>query len=225
MNCEISNCGSGIEAAGAPVPLFRPSRRSLEAPPVGPRAPFAEWTSMRRAKTSIDDARGFTLLELTVVVALIGIVMLFALPRVDAMMAGRSAARVSRRIGLVCRQLRADAVRLQKPHRLIIDFDAQRITWRQDATDPPEAPQTGGKGISLSGPVRLLDVIDASGRKTMDGKAAIRFYPAGYADLALIHLRDGDARTVSLRIEPFLPHCLQAEGYLGIDDRMAEHGS
>ena len=180
---------------------------------------------MSRDTDRIEEAGGFTLLELTVVVALIGIVMAFALPRVDAMMAGRSVDRVSRKICLACRQLRVDAVRLQVPHHLVIDLDAQRIYWRRDSADPPEAIEDVAEAMALSGPARILDVTDASGRKTVDGKAVIRFHPAGYADLAMIHLRDGDARTVSLRIEPFLPRCLDAQGYLGLDDRISGHGS
>lgn len=177
---------------------------------------------MIRKTPDIDDARGFTLLELTVVVALIGIVLIFAMPRVDAMMAGRSVDRIARRVCLATRQLRVDAIRLQETHRLLVDLDAQRIRWRRDM--PPETVESPAKGLILSGKSRILDVVDSSGRKTVSGEAAIRFHPAGYADMALIHMKGEDQRVLTLRIEPFLTRCFAWEGYLGLEDRTADHG-
>jgi prepilin-type N-terminal cleavage/methylation domain-containing protein len=171
-----------------------------------------------REKSQTGGEAGFTLIELTVVVALVGIVMVFALPRVDSMMAGRDADRISRRLSLTMRELRTEAVRNQVLHTLHLDLDAQRIWWSRDGMSETDLQNAYARSLVLAGDVVLLDVAYPGERIVADGQADIRFFPKGYSEMAVIHLTEGEGARTTLRIEPFLPGCRVYEGYVALSD-------
>ena len=173
---------------------------------------------MHRKRASTTDEAAFTLMELVVVVALISIVLVFALPRVGEVLAGRSTDRLSRWICRTSRQLRTEAIRTHTQCQLRIDMDAQRIWWEKGTMSESEGEKAKEAGLILSEKVRIADVVYADGHRVSTEVADIRFHPAGYADLALIHIAGPDAEKSTLRISPFLPRCRQQEGAAGLSD-------
>ncbi|MBI9084280.1 MAG: prepilin-type N-terminal cleavage/methylation domain-containing protein [Desulfobacterales bacterium] len=163
--------------------------------------------------------KGFTLLELTLVVALMGIVLAFAIPRFESRRQADDTDRASRWIRLTVQQLKTDALRSQHRHALHLDLDAQKMWWTHDAMSDVEIQSAVDAGITLSGKVRIQGVELPGKTMVSEGQAVIRFYPAGYSGMAMIHLAENQDRPISISIEPFLPHSRQYEGQVALADR------
>jgi len=161
---------------------------------------------------------GFTLIELIVVIALMGVMLFFSLPRLQANPFDKGVNRATHwligRIGM----LRENAVRNGKNCSLHLDLDAGRIWETSAAMTPQEVEQAALEdNFRLPADVRLVDVQYAAGGKQNSGQAQITFYRTGYADKVLIHLQENGTYR-SLLVEPFLSEVVVFQKYAGFDD-------
>lgn len=148
--------------------------------------------------------RGYTLIELSVVVLIVGLTMLLASPRVhDAVLNDELKAAAGRLIAAVD-LLRDEAVRERTEYHLHLDL-ARQTFWSSpaDATAEKRA-ELEKKAAPLPAEVRLQEVRRAYEGRTVEGEVVLRFSPKGYADPAVIHLAKGE-RAVTLVVNPFLP--------------------
>jgi prepilin-type N-terminal cleavage/methylation domain-containing protein len=173
--------------------------------------------------------RGFTLIELIVVIALISVMLVFAVPRLHTDLLASDTRTVSKWVVLTVKRLKQESVRRQLLHRLRIDLDAGRMWTEIEAPAPAaetEAPgedtQGGGtearktvKGAELELPSghRLVDVQFAGREPSAAGVVDIRFYREGYCDYALIHMENENAEPITYALEPFLPQVEIYEKY------------
>jgi general secretion pathway protein H len=147
---------------------------------------------------------GFTLIELIVVMALMGIVLFVSVPRIEGTFLQDDAKKSSRWLIAKIQMLRENAVREQVDFLLHLDLDTNRI-WETHASMTAEALQDSADNAqSPPGMVRLAAVNFPRREAIRSGQTALHFYRAGYSDKALIQLLDGD-RPVTLLVEPFLP--------------------
>lgn len=160
------------------------------------------------------DARGFTLIEVTVVVFLIGILLLVAMPRLPEAPLADHSRKTSRWLVLKIKDLKQRAVREQKVYSLQVDIDGNRF-WitREDMTEEQKMAAEE-QAYRPGGTVRVVDVEFPQQELSGVGAAEIRFYPRGYSDRAMVHVDDGDQR-FSFRIEPFLSRVKIYESYVG----------
>ena len=79
--------------------------------------------------------RGYTLIEVTVVVVLVGVILLLAVPRVQATVTNDRMRSAVRNLSGMARELKASAAREQVDHYLHLDLD-KRLVWntRDDMT-------------------------------------------------------------------------------------------
>jgi general secretion pathway protein H len=146
---------------------------------------------------------GFTLIELIVVMALMGIVLFVSVPRIEGTFLQDDAKKSSRWLIAKIQTLRENAVREQVDFLLHLDLDANRI-WETHASMTPEALQDSADNAqSPPGKVRLAAVNFPRREAITAGRTALHFYHAGYSDKALIQMLDGD-RPITLLVEPFL---------------------
>jgi prepilin-type N-terminal cleavage/methylation domain-containing protein len=161
---------------------------------------------------------GFTLIELTVVIALISIVFFVTLPRIKNDIFVDQTKKTSRWLLANVRYLKEASVRDQKDHTLHVDMDNGKfwITQALTTEEMLEKPDTGG--LTLSDGIRILDVAFAGHRKMTDDVAQIQFYAKGYSDDAMIHMVNENDRELSYHISPFLPHMKIIEGYVELEE-------
>jgi len=159
--------------------------------------------------------KGYTLIEIAVVVVLVGVILLLAVPRVQDTVTGDRMRSAVRNLAGAARELRAEAVREQVDHFLHIDLD-RRVAWntRDDMTAEVRTVRRSQARPLPSG-VRIADVALADEGKKNQGEVVIRFFRQGYVQPAAIHLTDDD-RTMTLIFQPFLSTFEVKDSYVDV---------
>lgn len=149
---------------------------------------------MEGARHQVNRARGFTLLEILVVLALAAIILALVLPRLGGGLEGLRVRTASRQVAALLRSARVQAV-----------------AWRQTVTvtaDPRggtllvEPPGRTGAPSRLAMPqgVRLA-VLDEAARPRGDRPTRIRFSPRGGSDGGALAVT-GAGRRISIVVDP-----------------------
>jgi prepilin-type N-terminal cleavage/methylation domain-containing protein len=169
----------------------------------------------------IRNNQGFTLIELVTVMAVMGIVLFFTLPRFDAFNPFGASMTPTGKLLLLIEQLKSQTLETQQTYLLKIDTATGRV-W---ATSPDLVPRTGGIPEKESPPEPLIFFVDGSSiedvkiaSRTMDnegygGEIIIRFSGNGYSDQAFIYIQEND-RGLTVVIEPFLPRAQLLNGHV-----------
>jgi prepilin-type N-terminal cleavage/methylation domain-containing protein len=149
------------------------------------------------------DIKGYTLIEISVVIVLVGVILLMAVPRVRDTITNDRMRSAARHLSGTARELRANAVREQVDHYLHMDLD-KRLVWntRDDMTAENRTLRRS-QARSLPSGVRITDVALVDVGKKNEGEVIIRFFSQGYVQPAAIHLTD-DERVMTLLFQPFL---------------------
>jgi len=125
--------------------------------------------------------RGFTLIELVVVLAVAALLMTVVPPLISAALPGVELKAAARRTAATLRLARETAIRTGVDTVLVVDVEERLL----------ELP--GFRTVSL--PRRLRVKLDAAQREMLDDqRGAIRFFPDGSSTGGVILLARGDAR-------------------------------
>jgi prepilin-type N-terminal cleavage/methylation domain-containing protein len=161
--------------------------------------------------------RGYTLIELIVVIALLGIMIGFSVPRLHDTLYLDDSRKASRWIIGKLNALREAAIQEQKTYILHIDMDSNRI-WDTEATmSEDNRLEAALNSKALPGDMQVIDVEFPIGGKVSTGRADIRFYKSGYSDKAMIHVQDNEEQ-LSFLIEPFLTKVTLYDKYASFED-------
>ena len=172
---------------------------------------------------------GFTLLELSVVVFIIGLLVTIALPRFGSIGRARLESSTKRLASLV-RYLGSEAAFKSRLYRLHYDLDEQTywvsvLAAGQDRTGRAEFiddPDPLAQRVQLPPTITFADVRLPSVGQVSRGNVYTHFYPQGYTDPTVIHLRDQEARVMTVTIPPLTGEVRVFAGY--VDGTLAEAG-
>jgi prepilin-type N-terminal cleavage/methylation domain-containing protein len=156
--------------------------------------------TMNRANTT----KGYTLIEMAVVVALIGMILAVSIPRFRYSLLTDNLKSVTRRIIGTVKEIRNDAIREQKIYFLYLDIDSNRLWIEPAEMGEEERAKTRERAFTLPDDTRIIDVWRNEGGKQVDGEVAIRFTKKGYVQYTAIHLGADDGREFTLILSPFL---------------------
>jgi len=160
---------------------------------------------------------GFTLIELIAVLALMGVVLFVAIPRIEGNPFLDDTKESSRWLIAKIRAVRESAVREQKDYVLHIDLDANRI-WDTEAGLAEEpAEKAAMEAHRLPDAFRIADVQYPHQEPRTNGQAQINFYRSGFTDKALIHVLDGDSH-LTFVVETFLTDVRILASYASFED-------
>lgn len=163
-----------------------------------------------RAGTSTES--GFTLIELTLVIALLGLLLGLVIPKLPAIGANQLDA-TARRIAGTVRHLYNEAALSGQEHRLAFNLDKNSLGGRKLESDGEVVIVTGsGRDHSLSSSVDIVDVSIPGRNKVTSGQIASRIFPVGWMDETIIHLKS-DTRTLTLHLQPLTGVTDIYEGY------------
>ena len=148
--------------------------------------------------------RGFTLIEMIVVTALISIMLVVAIPRLEGGLFSDGSDETARWIIATVRGLKEKAVVENKTYLLNVSPDVQRLWITEAGMADTEADAARETGYSLPRGVNIDHVAFSQTERVSSGTVPIAFYPKGYSDKAVIRMRTNDGDRLAFFIEPFL---------------------
>jgi len=160
---------------------------------------------------------GFTLIELIVVIALISIMLVYSIPRLQDNPFLDESKKSSRWIIGKVQSLRENAIRNQKRYTLHFDLDTGRIWDTTEMLSTEEAESAALDAYVLPENLRIMDIEYPIAGQVSTGLADVTFYKEGYTDKVMIHMADGE-ENISLLIEPFISTVKIFEKYAGFED-------
>jgi prepilin-type N-terminal cleavage/methylation domain-containing protein len=161
-----------------------------------------------------DDNGGYTLLELIVVIALISIMLAFAIPRLEDSLFVDNSKVASRWLLINIPALKTKAVREQTVLALRFSFSEAKAWVVGPDTGEQAAEKYEAAAYTFPEGIKILDIDYPDREGVSTGEADIFFYPKGYSDWAIIHMEDADGNRYSFVVEPFLPKIKRVDEYL-----------
>lgn len=160
---------------------------------------------------------GFTLLELIIVVALIGLLLVVSVPAMRDTLFDDPLKSASRKIIGYIGGVREKAIREQQSYLLYIDIDENRLWYIQEREERPGKQEPPEKGaLQLHEDVDLRDIWAKTTGTTSRGVPELWVSRQGYLDQTILHLENDDGDGLSLVISPLLPGIDVQEGYYEI---------
>lgn len=162
-----------------------------------------EKVSIRTSTTGKLNKRGFTLVEILLVIVLIAIVIALAVPSTRDVLSGDSLKKASRQFIGLERKLRVEAVRDQMDYILCIDVpNAAYWIISSDMTSEKQA-EVKKRQQHLPHDVAITDIVDENNKKNSTGESRIIFKKSNICSPAIIHLAYQEDK-MTLVINPFL---------------------
>ncbi len=148
-------------------------------------------------------ARGFTLVELAMVILVLGIVMATVMPRFVGTLERQHLRSTINIVQGTVRYLYAYAALTKRVYRLTFDLDRQvmSVCYLDGETCRLEASRELREYVFPAN-IRVLDVVSPQGVKTREGEAVTHFFPEGLVEPSVIHLATVSNQRVTLMIEP-----------------------
>ena len=167
---------------------------------------------------SFERIKGFTLIELIVVISLISIMLFFAVPRFQSNVLSDSTKEVSRWILLKIPYIKENAAREQRRYILHVSLGSNKLWITHEAMLQEALQSAETNAYKLPEDIKLLDVEYPDQQKISVGQADIYFNERGYSDKAIIHLENDDNEKFSFLIEPFLLRVRLYNSYAEFED-------
>ena len=171
-------------------------------------------------------SKGFTLLELMVVMVLISLLTAFAIPKLRTSLFTDQLKTTTRKILGRISEARQEAVRRNTDYFLYFDLEQNSMSSiqdeKEDEKEEDEQSEAGSEYV-IPDSVQVVDVMSVHGGKQTQGRAAIRFSKKGYVDKTLIHLRSDDDEDMTILLSPFLGVSKLFDAYVDLEDERVRY--
>jgi type II secretion system protein H len=190
--------------------------------PVTKLTPLIPSLSSASLKPPASSLQGFTLLELSLVLFIIGLLVTVLVPRLGGLEHARLETSAKRLAALV-RYLHGEAAFRGQTYRIQYDLDQHR--YEVQVLTPSQATKTFvadesplSQTVQLPTNVTFADIRVPSVGRVRAGQVFTHFYPQGYTDPTVVHLRDQQSRTMTVIIPPITGEAAVYEGYVDAHD-------
>lgn len=166
---------------------------------------------------SAGEENGFTLIELIVVTALIGIMLSLSVPALrTALFTDPLKSSVRKVIGLVT-GVRELAVRSQQPYLLHISQQENRIWYEKDSLkkDLLETGKENSASLTLPESVSISKILAKTGDNSEQDQTIIWINRQGYMGNTIIQLEDTDGNHLNVEFYTFLEPALVSDDLAG----------
>lgn len=147
---------------------------------------------------------GFTLIELSMVLIIIGVISVFAVPRFKDLLWHGDIKAAVRKLSSVIRYTHNRTAISKMRHRLNYDLDANRywVTLRDAEGKFVDDRSTLNKNMALPHKVMFKDVFTHREGEEIHGVAYTEFIPNGLVENTVIHLENDEEKVFTLMIKP-----------------------
>jgi prepilin-type N-terminal cleavage/methylation domain-containing protein len=161
---------------------------------------------------------GFTLIELTMVILLVGFMLSFTLPRIRDVALSDNLKSTVRTLTSTIKELRYQAIQDNQEYFLKYNFTSKKF-WN-DSPYLSEEDRAAAFKNAFSPPsdVRVIDICLKNDEKYLSGTISLSFSREGYISPSVIHLGSDDGRQFTLSLRPFLGNVDVLEEYVEIED-------
>jgi len=153
---------------------------------------------------SADYRRGFTLLELIVVCALIGIMLVVSAPTLRNAFIDDQLKATSRRVIGFVNGVRELAAREQQSYFLNIDRNENQIWYEKDVKIAVEEKDNNLQKLIFPPEIQLSEIWTKSEGIYSEDQNRIWVNRKGYMDQTVLHLEDDAGNVISLHFSPFV---------------------
>ena len=161
---------------------------------------------------------GFTLIELTMVIILLGFMLSLTLPRLRDVALSDNLKNTIRKMTAMVNEIRYQAIKDNTEYYLIYDFGSNQF-WVDSPYFTEEEHFAAKEGaFSLPSDIRVIDIYFKGGEQKSDGAIYIVFSKEGYIIPTIIHFGSNDGRRFTFVLRPFLGDVEVLEEYVGIED-------
>lgn len=162
--------------------------------------------------------RGYTLIELSIILILLGVILLFALPKLDSIGDVRLRS-TARKLAATIQSLFDESILKRAPYQLVFDIGERTYSIVETGVNPEssEVIETTKRQVNLPDKTYIKDIVTPIDGKITEGKIVIRFYPDGFADKNVIHLSNGK-KDYTLVTTPLSGKVKILEGYVEIQE-------
>ena len=176
------------------------------------------WNRPPSKQHILRDIRGFTLIELTMVILLAGLLLSLTIPRFRDAVLSDNLKGTTRKLIVKIDELRDASLRNHKDYVLQFDLEANRYWVEDSGMSELERAAAREQPSTFPEDVRILDIWFLGAGKQATGEASIWFYRKGYVRPSLIHLSSGDGRKFTLELRPFMRKVKVTEGYVEFEN-------
>ncbi len=176
---------------------------------------------MQILRAGISNERGVTLVELSVVILLLGLIMVFAVPRFGDMLGGRRLQSSANMLVGTARYLANQAAANRQLLLLNYNFkenDFWVTAYDQEGKLVEVKSNLTGRRKLLPG-VQFVDIITPHAGKVTEGEVFTQFFPNGLVENTTIHLRNGDGEEYTVIIHPVAGRATVYKGYVEQEQR------
>lgn len=161
----------------------------------------------------LNNQRGFTLIEMTLVVLLLGLLANLTLPLLSSMEVDRLNA-TARRISGTVKYLYNEAIMTGLEQRLVFDLaDNSFITAQLDPDGELRENSGPGRRYQFPESVRIESIFQPQRGERREGQITTAMLPGGWLEETIIHLRNDKDRQMTLRLVPLTGTTELFEGY------------
>jgi prepilin-type N-terminal cleavage/methylation domain-containing protein len=159
--------------------------------------------------------RGFTLLELSLVILIIGVVLALVLPNLGTPKARLEKEREIEKFSQTIKYLYNLSQVQNKEISLLFDLNANKF-WAISFTteDDEEITDYLIPEKKLGSSLRMKDIIDSEGNKVTEGIVPLAFHPSGFVEPVTIHFIDEKEKFYTLFINPLTGQSHIERGYM-----------
>ena len=159
--------------------------------------------------------KGFTIIELVLVIFIIGLVLAMIFPRLPGLDGG-SLRQSSRHFIRTVQVVMNRATSTKRLYRLNYDLENEQywatVLGPEGEFVPIDA--TVSRRTRLREPIDLQDVITVRQGRVIEGEAYTQFYPSGLVERTHLHFTDGDEKTITLIIQSLTGRVKILDGYV-----------